>query len=269
VAAKGTAFNGIAIEYDFVFPHQIERSLQVKKWPNLFLAGQINGTSGYEEAAGQGLVAGINAARYAAGTAPVVVRRDQAYLGVMIDDLVTKEILEPYRLFTSRAEHRLQLRQDNADLRLADLGQAIGLLPAAAYRRVTALRAEIAVARHALQAIRRHGATLWELLRQPEMQLAQLPDAPAVSSRAAEQLEIEARYEVYCRREDALAADLQRLEEWPVPDGFDFAAVPSLGAEARAKLAKRRPATLAQAARIDGVTPADLALLQVRLHRTL
>ena len=256
-----------AIEYDFVFPHQITNTLAARRWPNLFLAGQINGTSGYEEAAGQGLVAGINAARHAAGAAPVVVRRDQAYLGVMIDDLVTKEILEPYRLFTSRAEHRLHLRQDNADLRLADLGHAAGLLPAAEYQRVTALREEMAVARHALQTLRHHGATLWELLRQPGVLLAQLPGAPAISPRAAEQLEIEARYEVYRRREDALAADLQRLEEWPVPDGFDFAAVPSLGTEARAKLVKRRPATLAQAARIDGVTPADIALLQVRLHR--
>ncbi|MFA5206981.1 MAG: tRNA uridine-5-carboxymethylaminomethyl(34) synthesis enzyme MnmG, partial [Lentisphaeria bacterium] len=126
---------------------------------------------------------------------------------------------------------------------------------------------EIAAARQALQTIRHQGATLWELLRQPERRLSQLPGAPAVSARAAEQLEIEARYEIYRRREDALAEDLQRLEEWPVPDGFDFAAVPSLGTEALAKLVKRRPANLAQAARIDGITPADIALLQVRLHR--
>jgi tRNA uridine 5-carboxymethylaminomethyl modification enzyme len=257
-----------AIEYDFVPPHQLGPSLALRRWPNLFLAGQINGTSGYEEAAGQGLLAGINAGRRLAGRPPVILRRDQAYIGVMIDDLVTKDLVEPYRLFTSRAEHRLRLRQDNADLRLTPLACDVGLLPESERRRIAELRHEIERTRAALAARPAPGhGTLWEQLRRPDVRLHDLRCPDAVSPRAAEQLEIEARYEGYTEREQAQAQALLDLERWPVPASFTYAGIASLRAEARAKLEKRRPHTLAQAARMDGVTPADIAVLQVHLRR--
>ncbi len=256
-----------AIEYDFVFPHQLDATLAVRRWPNLFLAGQINGTSGYEEAAGQGLVAGLNAARRAAGKAPLVIRRDQGFIGVMIDDLVTKEIIEPYRLFTSRSEYRLSLRQDNADRRLMPLGRELGLINDAEFARHQAYEAEIAAWRERLRKVSVDGVPAWEFLRRPETRAAELPGGAAIPPRVAEQLELEAKYEGYIRREQKLAADLRCLEEWFVPENFDYGRITALGAEARAKLEKRRPRTLAQAARMDGVTPAEIALLQVYLRR--
>ncbi|OPZ31134.1 MAG: tRNA uridine 5-carboxymethylaminomethyl modification enzyme MnmG [Lentisphaerae bacterium ADurb.BinA184] len=257
-----------AIEYDFVFPHQIAASLEVKRWPGLFLAGQINGTSGYEEAAGQGLVAGVNAARAAAGSAErLVLGRGKAYIGVMIDDLVTKDIIEPYRLFTSRAEYRLHLRQDNADRRLVPVGYRLGLVPRAEYDRVVALEREVAALKAWLQGVRQGDVTLWEWLRRPEAGFADLANAPAASPRAVEQVMIEARYEGYIEREATLAAGLHELEAWRVPEGFAYGSVTGLGVEARGKLEKVRPRSLAQAARIDGITPADIALLQVFLTR--
>ncbi len=256
-----------AIEYDFVFPHQLDASLAVRRWPNLFLAGQINGTSGYEEAAGQGLVAGINAARLAAGKPPVVIRRDQAFIGVMIDDLVTKEIFEPYRLFTSRSEYRLSVRQDNADRRLMPLGHEIGLVSDAEFARHQGYEAEIAAWRGRLQKTSVDGGPAWEFLRRPEARAAELPGGAEIPPRVAEQLELDAKYEGYIRREQKLAAEFRRLEEWFVPDDFDYDRITALGAEARLKLKKRRPRTLAQAARMDGVTPAEIALLQVYLRR--
>ena len=256
-----------AIEYDFVFPNQIDASLAVRRWPNLFLAGQINGTSGYEEAAGQGLLAGVNAARLAAGiSSPIILGRDQAYIGVMIDDLVTKDISEPYRLFTSRAEYRLLLRQDNADLRLMPIGAEIGLIDAAALRRVNELREAIATGRRILQSQRRHGQSLWDLLRRPEMTYEKLGDVPALPPRAVEQLEIEAGYEGYTQRQLAQAADMRRLESWIIPADFDYD-IKGIRTEARHKLEQKRPRTLGQAARIDGVTPAEISLLQVHLKR--
>ncbi len=256
-----------AIEYDFVHPCQLESTLRVRAWANLFLAGQINGTSGYEEAAGQGLIAGINAARLAAGNDdPVVVRRDQGYIGVMIDDLVTKDIVEPYRLFTSRAEYRLQLRQDNADLRLAELGYRAGLLPATQVRRVRRLRQEIDRARALLQSCRVGGRTLWEQLRKRQSYDTLPGPVPRISRRAAEQLEIEAWYEGYVRREVEQARSFQFLERWRIPPDFDYR-MPGLRKEAADKLERIRPESLAQAARIDGVTPAEVALLQVRLRQ--
>ncbi|MFA4943342.1 MAG: tRNA uridine-5-carboxymethylaminomethyl(34) synthesis enzyme MnmG [Lentisphaeria bacterium] len=258
-----------AIEYDFVFPRQLTPDLALRRWPNIFLAGQINGTSGYEEAAGQGLVAGLNAARRAAARPTVTLRRDQAFIGVMIDDLVTKEIIEPYRLFTSRSEYRLSLRQDNADRRLMPLAYDLGLLPAADFRRLQELEAALAAWRETLQARHHQGHSLWELLRRPESRFADLPgqDGAGPAPRVREQLEIEAKYEGYIRRELALAADMRALDRIAIPPGFDYAAHRALGNEARQKLDQARPQTLGQAARLDGITPADLALLQVLLKR--
>jgi tRNA uridine 5-carboxymethylaminomethyl modification enzyme len=256
-----------AIEYDMVLPHQLDRTLAVRRWPNLFHAGQINGTSGYEEAAGQGLIAGINAARVAAGNAePVVLARDQAYIGVMIDDLVTKEIVEPYRLFTSRAEYRLLLRQDNADLRLLRLGHRLGLVSGRELARLEALEQAIAAGRAFLHEHRSQGRSLWEMLRTPGTRCQDLPGVPALPPRAAEQLEIEAHYEGYTERQMAQAETLHQLEAWRIPPDFDYA-IRGIRTEARLKLEKRRPQTLAQAARIDGVTPAEINLLQVHLER--
>jgi tRNA uridine 5-carboxymethylaminomethyl modification enzyme len=258
-----------AIEYDRVLSHQLDRSLAVRRWPNLFLAGQINGTSGYEEAAGQGLLAGINAARAAGGVAaPLVLGRDQAYIGVMIDDLVTKDIVEPYRLFTSRAEYRLLLRQDNADLRLMRLGHELGLIGAPDLARLQTLEQEIAAGRAFLQTQRSLGHSLWEILRTPGTRYADLPGAPALPARAVEQLEIETHYEGYTERQVAQAEGLHKLEAWRIPPDFNYT-IKGLRTEARLKLEKRRPQTLGQAARIDGVTPAEISLLQVHLtsHR--
>jgi len=257
-----------AIEYDMVPPHQLDRSLAVRRWPNLFLAGQINGTSGYEEAAGQGLLAGINAARAAAAdnATAVVLGRDQAYIGVMVDDLVTKDIVEPYRLFTSRAEYRLLLRQDNADLRLMRLGHDLGLVSGRELARLEALEQAIEDGRRTLTTHRSGGRSLWELLRTPGTRVRDLPGAPDLPVRAAEQLEIEAHYDGYTERQMAQAETLHRLEAWAIPASFSYA-IRGIRTEARLKLEKRRPRTLAQAARIDGVTPAEISLLQVHLAR--
>ena len=264
---------GYAVEYDFVPPEQIDARLMVRTVQGLFLAGQINGTSGYEEAAGQGLLAGINAARFVAGQPEVVLGRDQAYVGVMIDDLVTRGVVEPYRMFTSRAEHRLHLRYDNADTRLTPLGRELGLVDDARWSRFqekTVQRETL----HALLGSRRHaGKSLAEWLRRPEEDgvrfLEQFPELRPflelsdVWSRAL----VEIRYEGYLARQQRAIAEFRSLEDQVVPPDLDFAHVPHLRREAVERWSAIRPRSVGQAARVSGVHPTDVSLLLVQLGR--
>jgi tRNA uridine 5-carboxymethylaminomethyl modification enzyme len=257
-----------AVEYDFAYPTQLYPSLETKVCRNLYLAGQINGTSGYEEAGAQGLMAGINAARRCRSLEPIVLGRDQAYIGVLIDDLVTKGTVEPYRMFTSRAEYRLLLRQDNADLRLSDLGHEIGLLPDRNHRQFTAKKLAIQEELSRLASTRSGPDTLSQLLRRPDVRYADLPgrreDLPA---EVAEQVEIAVKYEGYIDRQEIEIARFKQLEDKQIPQTFDYNAVHSLRTEARQKLGKIRPATLGQASRISGVSPSDIGILMVWLKR--
>ncbi|WP_159723113.1 tRNA uridine-5-carboxymethylaminomethyl(34) synthesis enzyme MnmG [Enterococcus sp. CSURQ0835] len=281
---------GYAIEYDMIAPHQLRPTLETKVIENLYTAGQTNGTSGYEEAAGQGLIAGINAALKIQGQDPLILKRSDGYIGVMIDDLVTKGTNEPYRLLTSRAEYRLILRHDNADLRLTEAGYRIGLVPEERYQQYLAKKAHIEAEITRLKGIRikptpavqafletkgspalKDGVLAADFLRRPEITYQDLlqfiPADPELTEKEIEQAEIQIKYEGYIKKALEKVDKLKRMEAKKIPAQIDYEAINGLATEARQKLQKIQPETIAQASRISGVNPADISILMVYIEQ--